>query len=91
MLIDTHAHLDFPEFKGEIDAILERAAAAGVDRIVTIGTGIDSSRRAVELAERYPQIYATVGIHPGSVLEVPHDAVAALRPLCASSRVVAIG
>ncbi len=91
MLIDTHAHLDFPEFEGEIDAILARAEQAGVTRIITIGTGVESSRRAVELAERHPQLYAAVGIHPGAALEEPADAVAALRPLCASPRVVAIG
>jgi len=91
MLIDSHAHLDFPEFEGEIDALLTRAQQAGVDRIITIGTSVESSRRAVALAERHPQIYAAIGIHPGSVMEEAADAVEALRPLCAHPRVVAIG
>lgn len=91
MLIDSHAHLDFPEFAGEIEGILARAAEAGVDRIITIGTGVESSRRAVALAERHPNLYATIGIHPGNVLEESDDAVEVLRPLCSHPRVVAIG
>ena len=64
MLIDTHAHLDFPEFAEDLDHVLLRAKEAGVERIITIGTSLQSSRKAVHLAERYPQIYASVGIHP---------------------------
>ena len=91
MLIDSHAHLDFPEFQGEIDAIVERAAAAGVTRIITIGTSLASSRRAVELAERHPAIYAAIGIHPGSATEAAPGDIAALAALAANPRVVAIG
>ena len=91
MLIDTHAHLDFPEFEGELDAILERAAQAGVTRIITIGTSLESSRRAVALAEKHPAIYAAIGIHPGSATEAGPNALAALRELARSPRVVAVG
>lgn len=91
MLIDTHAHLDFPEFEGEIDAIVERAAAVGVTRIVTIGTSVESSRRAVEIAEAHPSIYAAIGIHPGSAHETEPGAVDVLRELARSKRVLAIG
>ena len=91
MLIDTHSHLDFPEFDGEIEAVLQRASAAGVTRIITIGTSVESSRRAVALAERHPAIYAVVGIHPGSALEVEPDALATLREFARHPRVVAIG
>jgi len=91
MLIDTHAHLDFPEFEGEIDAIVERAAQAGVTRIVTIGTSLESSRRAVAIAEAHPAIYAAIGIHPGSAAEAEPNTLAALRELADSPRVVAIG
>jgi len=91
MLIDSHAHLDFPEFEGEIDALLQRAAQAGVTRVVTIGTSVESSRRAVALAEAYPAIYAAIGIHPDAATEAPPDAIDALRQLAQSPRVVAIG
>ena len=91
MLIDTHAHLDFPAFEGELDAILERAAQAGVTRIITIGTSVESSRRAVALAEAHPAVYAAIGIHPGSATEAGPDALADLRELARSPRVVALG
>ena len=91
MLIDSHAHLDFPEFEGEIDALLQRAAQAGVTRVVTIGTSVESSRRAVALAERYPAIYAAIGIHPDAATEAEPGAIDALRQLAQSPRVVAVG
>ena len=91
MIIDTHAHLDFPEFSGEIDALVQRAAAAGVTRIVTIGTSVESSRRAVALAEAHPAIYAAIGVHPNSAMEAEPGAIDALRELARNPRVVAIG
>ena len=56
MLVDTHAHLDFPEFADDFDAILHRAKEAGVGRIITIGTTLKSSRKAIEFAEHHPEI-----------------------------------
>lgn len=91
MLIDTHAHLDYPEFTEDFDAVLERATAAGVTRLITIGTGIASSRRAVELAEKYPQVFAVVGIHPTNVLEETGDFLPVLRELAQHPKVAAIG
>jgi TatD DNase family protein len=91
MLIDTHAHLDFPEFASDFDEVLSRAAAAGVDRIITIGTSIEGSRQAVELAERHKNVFATIGVHPNAARDAPEDAIAPLRELARSSRVVAIG
>jgi len=91
MFIDTHAHLDFPAFEGEMDAILERAAQAGVTRIVTIGTSVESSRRAVALAEAHPSIYAAIGIHPDAAMDAEPGAMGILRELAHSPRVVAIG
>src|SRR5439155_641713 len=63
-LVDTHAHLHFPEFAGDLEAVLERARAAGVRCMVTIGTDVESSRAAVALAGREPDVWAGVGIHP---------------------------
>ncbi|HWL53462.1 MAG TPA: TatD family hydrolase [Chthoniobacteraceae bacterium] len=94
MLTDTHVHLDFPEFENDLDAVLERARAAGVTRVITIGTDVEGSRQAVALAERYPMVYATVGIHPNNAaetLEKEPDAIASLRELAAHPKVVAIG
>src|SRR6476659_4253332 len=87
-LIDTHAHLDYPDFAGDFDDVLRRATEAGVTRIITIGTSIESSRRAVELAEKYPNVYAVVGVHPSYVEESPEDVIDPLRELAKSPRVV---
>ena len=70
-LFDSHAHLHVPEFAEDLDAVLERAHAAGVVGMVTIGTDRDTNRAAVALAEKHPDIHATVGIHP-------HDAADAV-------------
>jgi len=91
MLIDTHAHLDYTDYDPDRAEVISRATAAGVTEIISIGTRIDSSTRAVELAENFPNIWATVGIHPSEVDEAPDDVVERLRALAQSSRVVAIG
>jgi TatD DNase family protein len=91
MLIDTHAHLDYPDFDPDRAEVISRAADAGVTEIISIGTKIESSTRAVELAENFPNIWATVGIHPSDVDEAPDDAIARLRELARSPRVVALG
>jgi TatD DNase family protein len=88
---DTHAHLDFPDFSGDIDAVLERARAAGIDRIVTIGCDVESSLRAIALAERHPGVFAAVGWHPGYVMAAPEDVRPWLRDIAKHPRVVAIG
>ena len=90
-LIDTHAHLDYPDFEADLEGVVARATEAGVTRIITIGTGIESSRRAVALTERFPNVYAAVGIHPTNVLEEGLDFLPALRDLALHPKVVAIG
>lgn len=91
MLTDTHAHLDYPDYAGDLDAVLERAREAGVHRILTIGTGVESSRRAVALAEKYPAIHAVVGVHPTNVGEESGDWLSVLRGLATHPKVVALG
>ncbi len=91
MLTDTHAHLDFPDFAEDFDEVLARAAKAGVHRIITIGTSLESSARAIALAEKYPQVWAAVGIHPNAAGEAPEDVITPLRQLAQHPRVVAIG
>jgi TatD DNase family protein len=90
-LIETHAHLDYPDFAPDFDDVLRRANEAGVTRIITIGTSIESSRRAIELAEKYPNIFAVIGVHPTYAGETPDDVMAPLRELAKSPRVVALG
>src|SRR3977135_331458 len=91
MLVETHAHLDYPDFAPDFDDVLRRATEAGVTRIITIGTSIESSKRAVNLAEKYPGIYAVIGVHPTYAEEAEEDVITPLRELAKSSRVVAIG
>jgi TatD DNase family protein len=91
MLIETHAHLDYPDFAPDFDDVLRRAIDAGVTRIITIGTSIESSRRAVALAEKYPNVFAVIGVHPTYVEESGEDVITPLRELAANPRVVAIG
>jgi TatD DNase family protein len=90
-LVETHAHLDYPDFASDFDAMLRRATEAGVTRIITIGTSIESSRRAIQLAENYPNVFAAVGVHPSYAEEAADDVITPLRELARHPRVVAIG
>src|ERR1700738_3767156 len=91
MLIATHAHLDSPYFAEYLDQVLLRAKQASVERIITIGTTLQSSRKAIQLAERYPQIYASIGIHPNSVSQEREDFLSELEEMVKHPRVVAAG
>ena len=91
MLIDTHAHLDFPDFARDLEDVLRRADQADIKRILTVATSIDGSRRAIELAEKYPSVYAAIGVHPSHVEEATDDVITPLRELAQNPRVVAIG
>ena len=88
---DTHAHLTWKDFEGEIDAIVARARAAGISKIVTIGTNVESSRRAIQIAEAYDNVFAAVGWHPGDAEEAPANFCEELRKLAQHPKVVAIG
>jgi len=90
-IVETHAHLDYPDFAPDFDDVLRRADEAGVTRIITIGTSIESSRRAIELAEKYPNIFAVIGVHPTYAGETPDDVMTPLRELAKNPRVVALG
>lgn len=88
-LVDTHAHLDLLE--GDLAEALERAKAAGVTGVVTIGIDVPSSRRAVELAHAFPQVRAVVGMHPHDAVDLDGAALRELRRLAGDTRVVGIG
>jgi TatD DNase family protein len=92
VLTDTHAHLDFPEFDRQIDAVIARAREAGVHRIITIGIGRDSCRKSITLAEKYDHVFAVVGLHPCNVLDPgAMDFLEELPALARHPKVVAIG
>jgi TatD DNase family protein len=91
MLIDTHAHLDEDAFSGDIERCLVRAQEAGVMRVITIGTTLASTRKAIELAEKYSQVFATVGIHPNYAATAGEDDWPEILKLAAHPRVVGVG
>lgn len=84
MLIDTHCHLDFDKFDSDREAVLERAAQAGVERILVPGLNLTSSLSAVKLAESHPMLFAAVGVHPTEVGPFQVDMLAGLRKLVMS-------
>lgn len=91
LLTDTHCHLDLPDFDADRDAVMERARAAGVQRILIPGVDLVACRRAVAFAEQYPAVYAAVGLHPNSAAEASPDTWAELRHLSNHPKVVGIG
>jgi TatD DNase family protein len=88
---DTHAHLDYPDFAQELPEVVARAQAAGIAKIISIGTDLDSSRRAIELAEKFSNVFAVVGWHPCDADSAPDDFRPALRELARHPKVVALG
>jgi TatD DNase family protein len=88
---DTHAHLDYPDFAPDFDQVIERANASGISKIISIGTDLESSRRAIALAEKFPCVYAVAGWHPSDVTRAPEDIRDALRELGRHPKVVALG
>jgi TatD DNase family protein len=90
-LIDAHAHLADERMLPDAEAIIARAAAAGVTTIVSIATGPDDWDADLALAERFPGVYATAGIHPHAASSASEDAFGRIRTLLAHPRVVAVG
>lgn len=91
-LIDSHAHLTYPEFAGRMEDVLVRCRDAGVERVITIGTSLSDARKAIELAEQYPTcIHAAIGFHPHEADKVSESDLAAMAELWDDERVVAFG
>ena len=90
-LVDTHAHLDMSEFDTDREDVLQRAVSAGVDTIVTMGTDLSSSRKAIALAENHAGIYAAVGFHPQDAKFMQPGDIAELKKLAQHPGVRAIG
>lgn len=93
MLIDSHAHIQGKEYAGETEAVIARARAAGVETIVSVGGAGDmsSNTEAVRMANAFPNVYATVGMHPHDAKDVGVEALEVLKNLAMDAKVVAIG
>jgi len=90
-LIDSHAHLDAGQFARDLPQVLERARQRGVKYIITVGTDLSSSIKAIEIASRYPFVFASVGVHPHDADKVEGTTLKKLGELARQPRVVAIG
>ena len=91
MLVDSHCHLDFPDFAEELDAVVARAEAAGVGRMVTISTRVKEQAKLRAIAERFPNVYCSVGTHPHHADEEDGIAPDELIALTQHPKVVALG
>lgn len=91
MLADTHCHLNFESFDQDRSEVLERAAQAGVQRVLNPGIDVETSQAAVELAQAYPAVYAAVGVHPNDAAGWRESTLDELRRMAADPKVVAIG
>ena len=91
MLVDSHCHLQDPAFDADRDEVLGRARRAGVSAFVVVGTDLESSRRAVDLADSHSDVYAAVGLHPHDAKHLDDRTLGALERLAESPKVVAVG
>jgi TatD DNase family protein len=91
MLVDSHCHLDFPDFAGELDDVVARARAADVGRMVTISTRVKKHAQVLAIAEKFPDVFCSVGTHPHNAEEEQEVDAKALIALARHSKVVAIG
>lgn len=91
MLIDSHAHLEMPEFRKDLESVIQRAKEAGVGYIFTVGTEKKDWMRALEIAHSHPLVYAILGVHPHNAKEIDHETYPALRKLCQNEKVKAYG
>jgi TatD DNase family protein len=90
-MIDTHCHLDFDNYDGRRDELINEAASAGVHTIINIGVDVDASKQSVALAETYESIYAAVGVHPHDARTLTKKTLQQLRELVRHRKVVAMG
>jgi len=90
-MIDTHCHLTDARLAEQLDVVLERAAVAGVSRMITIGTDMDDDLKCIELCRALPNVRCAIGVHPNHCGHVPPEDLPQLRQLQADSAVVALG
>lgn len=91
MFIDTHCHLNFPDFKNEVSAVIGRARDVGVEKMINVGIDVETSKSSIDLARRYPEIYATCGIHPHCAKELDIESKGRLISFSNHEKVIAIG
>ncbi len=91
MIVDSHTHIEMPEFGEDRDEVVERARKAGLEFMVTVGTNLAYCREVIALAERYAEVYAAVGIHPHDVKEIGKGTYDEIRKLARMEKVVAYG
>lgn len=91
VLVDSHCHLEFPEFSGELDAVLDRAGAAGVTHVLTVSTRIARQQEVLTIAERFSNVYCSLGTHPHYAAEELEFDAEELIARAAHSKVVALG
>ena len=91
MLIDSHAHLEMPEFKKDLEAVIQRAKESGVEYIFTVGTERKDWKKALEIANSHPSIYAILGVHPHNAKEIEDQTYPMLKEFCQNEKVKAFG
>lgn len=90
-MIDVHCHLNFHAFEKDLDEVIKRAINAGVEKIINVGTSLESSQKAVELSEKYDNLYAIVGIHPHHADKLEDGWEKELEKIAKNKKVLAIG
>jgi len=91
MFVDTHAHLFYPNFKDDLPNVIDRAIESGIDYILVPSTDLASAAQAIELSEKYPQIYSAIGIHPHDTKEWKEEFIGKIETLAKHPKVIAIG
>lgn len=92
-LIDSHAHLDFKDFSSDLDSVIKRADGVGVEKIINIGADLDRSKKSIQIAENYKNIWSTIGIHPEEAhkIKIENSFLELEKLLSSSDKIVAIG
>lgn len=92
-VVDTHCHLADAKFRDDVEAVIERATAAGVSQLISVGAigPIENDRLTVEIAERHENVFAAVGVHPHDAKDCSVERISQLRTLAGSKKIVAIG
>ena len=88
---DTHVHFHFPEYDQNRDETIDAARKAGIELFINVGTDVESSKKSLALAERYPDFYASAGVHPHDAKDADEETMRQIEELLAHPRMLAIG
>ena len=91
MIIETHAHYDDEAFDADREGLLKELPEKGIGRVINVGASMRTTRNSIALAEKYPFIYAAVGVHPDDAAELDEAAIEELRRYCRLKKTVAVG